>query len=215
MHRAFAVLALCTFAASARAEAWRSDVADGRVIVHVLKRGIFSGLAHDHHFEVTDWSARASIDEDRLEATSVEVALSARSLVDRQEALSEADRRKVNRQAAGPEVLDAAAHPTILFRSERFEVSPGRAPGRAAGTLHGTLSLRGVSRPARVELQAERDGERWRVRGSARVKQSDFGIRPFSGFGGTVGTKDELRIELAIALVPAAPRGVTHAPVKE
>ncbi len=34
------------------------------------------------------------------------------------------------------------------------------------------------------------------------MKQSDFGIKPFSGFGGTVRVKDEMSVEISLTLRP-------------
>jgi polyisoprenoid-binding protein YceI len=108
----------------------------------------------------------------------------------------------VNAQAAGPEVLDADHHPRVEFRSERFDVEPGGGPDHVRGALHGTLTMRGRSVPAVANVDAERGPGVWRIRGEARVKQSAFGIKPFSGFAGTVAVKDELKIEFALTLRP-------------
>lgn len=186
----------------AHAAGWEGLSADGRIVVHVLKKGLFSAFAHDHHFEVTEWRASAEIPEGSLAATSVDIVLSASSLRDRQERLSEADRRKVDAQAAGPQVLDAENHPRIEFRSRRLELEEGSDREHVRGTLHGTLAVRGRTVPADVRVDAERGPNEWRVRGSARVKQRDLGIEPFKGFGGTVGVKDELEIELRLTLHP-------------
>jgi polyisoprenoid-binding protein YceI len=180
--------------------------ADGRIVVNVFKKGLFSAFAHDHHFEVSDWRATAAAPEGDPSAASVDVVLSAGSLRDTQRALSDEDRRKVDTQAAGPNVLDAAHHPQIEFRSERIELTPSPAAGttHARGTIHGTLTLRGRSVPTDVRFEAEQASGAWRVRGTARVKQSDFGIKPFSGFGGTVRVKDEMSVDISLTLRPKA-----------
>lgn len=201
--RGLAAAALLIASAADRAETLEAAPGpDSRIVVHVYKKGLFSGFAHDHHFEVTEWRATASVPGSDAAAARVEVVLSARSLRDRQGKLSDADRKKVDGQAAGPEVLDAEHHPTVEFRSERIELEPESSPDRARGALHGTLTLRGKSGPATVSFEAERAGAGWRARGTSKVKQSAFGIEPFSGFGGTVGVKDELEIEISLALVP-------------
>ena len=125
----------------------------------------------------------------------MEVVLSADSLHDRQKALSDADRRKVDAQAA--EALDATDHPRVVFRSERLDINPGSVNDSVHGSLHGTLTVRGREVPLDVAVDAERSASAWHVRGKARLKQSELGIKPFSGFGGTVGVKDEIRQHLA------------------
>jgi polyisoprenoid-binding protein YceI len=200
--RGLAVVA-ALIAAGARAEPLvAAPGADGRIVVHVYKKGLFSGFAHDHHFEVTGWRLTADVPERGVAAASLEAVLDAGSLHDRQEKLSDQDRKKVDGQAAGPEVLDAEHHPRIEFRADRIDLEPGSGPDLVRGSLRGTLTLRGKSGPAVVAFEAERAGGGWRAKGTARVKQSAFGIRPFSGFGGTVGVKDELEIEIAVTLRP-------------
>lgn len=199
---ALAVAAAMMAGATAGAEELEATAGqESRVLVHVHRRGLFSAFAHDHRFEVTGWRATAHVPREAPEGTAVTVILDAASLRDREEGLSEADRRKVDAQAAGPEVLDAAHHPRIEFRADRLELAPGGGgAGRLRGVLHGTLALRGRSAPVDVAVEADRLLEGWRIRGRAKVRQSAFGIRPFSGFGGTVGVKDELEIELILAL---------------
>jgi hypothetical protein len=57
--------------------------------------------------------------------------------------------------------------------------------------------LHGQERLIAVEVTLEGD----RYRGSARLKQTDFGITPVTVAGGTVKVKDEVKIEFEIALV--------------
>ena len=196
--------AMAAAAPGAGAERLEAGPGDGRIVVNAYKAGLFSAFAHDHHFEVTDWKATAEIPESDPSGASVDVVLSASSLRDTQKSLSEGDRRKVDDQAAGPDVLDAAHHPRIEFRSERITLSsPAGAGAAARGTIHGRLSLRGRSVAVDVPFEATRASRTWQVRGSTRLKQSAVGIKPFSGFGGSVKVKDELTVEFAFTLRPA------------
>ncbi len=172
--------------------------------VHVGKRGLFAAFAHDHDFEVTSWRGTAEIPDGDPARARLELVLDASSLHDREGGLSASDRRKVDAQAAGPGVLDAAGHPEITFRSERIGLQGGGGRGAARGTIHGALTLRGRTRPVDASFEAERDGDAWHVRGSARFRQSDFGIEPFRGVGGTVGVKDEVEVTFAVTIQPGA-----------
>ena len=171
--------------------------------MEVYKAGVFSAFAHDHHFEVRDWRATGEVTGDDLRSASVSVSCAAASLHDTHPGLSEADRRKVDAQAAGPDVLDATRHPRIEFRSERIEPTAEPNGGKAArGTVRGLLTVRGQSVPIEVPFEVDRASGAWRIRGTAHVKQSQLGIRPFSGFGGTVKVKDELDVVFAFTLRP-------------
>ncbi len=180
--------------------------------IHVAKRGAFAMFAHDHDFEVTRWRGSAELPDGDPARASLELVLDAGSLHDREAKLSEADRRKVDAQAAGPDVLDAAHAPEITYRSERIAVAAASAAadGSVRGTIHGLLTVRGRTGPVDTSFEATRDGDGWAVRGSGRFKQSAFGIRPFSGFGGTVGVKDEVEVKFQLALRPAPVSGPTR-----
>ena len=178
--------------------------------VKVGKQGFLSVLAHDHDFEVTRWSGKAEIPEGDPSRASLELTVDAGSLRDRAPGMLTADRRVVDSKTAGPEVLDAARYPQITFRSERVDVdAPGEAEA-ARGTLHGTLSLHGREGPVEATFQARRLGGAWQVRGELRFRQSDFGIRPYVGFGGSIGVKDEVQVRFEVELRPAEPAGGGH-----
>jgi polyisoprenoid-binding protein YceI len=196
------LLVMLGAAGSAQAEpaTWTASTGNGRIVVHVYKRGLLSGLAHDHHFSATDWRATAVLDPAEPGLARVEVVVAAGSLRDQQAALSKQERDKVNGRTAGPETLDAARYPEIRFVADRLD-----------GDLIGTLSLHGVSRPLTVPVQATREGERWRVKGAARIKQSEFGIEPYSGFAGTVAVHDEVVIEFEL-LITSSPSSPTAPP---
>jgi polyisoprenoid-binding protein YceI len=186
---------------------WTADTARSRITIHVFKKGLLSGLAHDHHFVPGNWSATATFEGASPSAAHVEVIVAANSLRDQQPALSEKDREKVDRQAAGPEVLDARRYPEIRFVSKSVAVASGTsgAPdGGLRGTLTGTLSLHGQERPVSVPITATKDGKTWRARGTVNFNQSAFGIHPYSGFGGTIAVRDEVKLEYELVLTPAS-----------
>jgi polyisoprenoid-binding protein YceI len=196
-------------AGAARAEprGWEAVPGRSRLVVHVYKRGLLSGLAHDHHFHATHWSATARLEPSGEGPMRVEVVVRSASLADQQPALSAGDRAKVDRQAA--QTLGAEKFPEIRFTSDRLirRAAPGAAPDAPLeGELVGTLALHGRERPLTIPVHAERDGDGWRVRGAVRFKQTDYGVEPFSGFLGTIAVKDEVEVELDLVLAPATTR---------
>jgi polyisoprenoid-binding protein YceI len=89
--------------------------------------------------------------------------------------------------------------------AERLDLAP-TPPGQPGhgldGELAGTLSLHGQQRALVAPLHAVREGDGWRVTGSVRFKQSEFGIEPYSGFAGTVGVRDEVQVEYDLVMAP-------------
>ena len=185
---------------------YRPDPGASRIQVHVDKKGLLSGLAHDHHFAATAWRATARLDPASGAPGAIDVVVEAGSLRDQQPALSAGDREKVDRQAA--QSLEALHYPEVRFTGDgplrpAEGAAPAGADGALSGLLDGRLALHGRERPVAVPLRAEREGDGWRVRGTFSLRQSDFGIEPFSGFLGTISVHDEVRIELDLLLIPA------------
>jgi polyisoprenoid-binding protein YceI len=189
--------------AGAAAASWRAVVEKSQITLHVYKKGLLSGAAHDHHFVPATWRATASFDEAKPSDIRVELVIAADSLRDRQPELSSDDREKVNRQAAGKDVLDAAHHPEIRFTASGGLEPAAAAPTRVDGVLSGTLALHGRERTVPVRVVAKKAGGGWWAHGSAKFKQSDFGIEPYSGFLGTIAVKDEVQLDYELFLAPA------------
>jgi polyisoprenoid-binding protein YceI len=184
---------------------WSAVPGRSRITIHVYKKGFLSGMAHDHHFAAGSFRVTASLDGAAPPHARFEVTVAAGSLRDQQPDLSAEDRAKVDAQAAGADVLDAARFPEIRFAPEGSAGSVLRLEpdGSIDGELAGTLSLRGKQHPVAVQLNATREGEAWHARGSARFKQSDFGIEPYSGFLGAVAVHDEILVEYDLVLEQA------------
>jgi polyisoprenoid-binding protein YceI len=196
-------LAVAMMGEHVRASEWVAVPGAGRVVAHVYKKGLFSAFAHDHHLEAAEYRVSARISDEDLGSTTVVLVVAANSLRDRQPSLSEEDRHEVEARAAGPDMLDAQHHPRIEFRGDRFELAPGAGFEHVRGTLSGTLTVRGRSAPVAVAIDAEHGSkDEWRVRGNARLKQTAFGIKPFSGFAGTVAVKDDVDVEISLVLRP-------------
>ena len=188
--------------ASAAPGAWSAGPASSRLLVRVQKRGLLSGLAHDHEFLATDWRASAAFDPAGGAPARFEVVVRTGSLRDQQPALSAVDRAKVDEQAA--RTLEAARFPEVRFSADRLVLQPGaQGPeGRLEGALSGTLTLHGQERPLGVAVRAAREGAGWRATGTVRFRQRDFGVEPFSGFLGTIAVHDEVEVAFDLLLAP-------------
>jgi polyisoprenoid-binding protein YceI len=183
-------LALCAvslaWAAAAGAQQRAIDTEKSVMTVRVYKSGILSALGHDH--EIAAPIASGKVD---TAARTVEIHVKAAALKVRDPNVSDKDRAEIQSTMLGTEVLDAASHPEIVFRS----TTAGSA-GAGSWTLNGNLTLHGQTRPVTVEVK-EAGGH---YTGTARLKQTEFGITPVKVAGGTIKVKDEIQIEFDIQL---------------
>ena len=89
----------------------------------------------------------------------------------------------------GPKVLDSEK-----FREIRFHSTEVNRHSNNQWTVHGDLTVHGQTRPVQAEVERQNGG----YRGSAELRQKNFGITPVSVAGGSVKVKDEVRIEFEI-----------------
>lgn len=154
------------------------------VTLHVFKSGLFSGFAHDHI--VLAPIGGASIDPQGMKA---EVSFSTKDMKVTDPGVSDKDRAEIQSTMLGPKVLDAEKYPEVRFRSSHIaQASPGHY------NVTGTLELHGTSK----QLSFEVTGAPEHYHGATKLKQSDFGIKPISLFGGSVKVKDELELEFDV-----------------
>jgi polyisoprenoid-binding protein YceI len=167
---------------------------DGTLTVRTGRTGAASKAGHDLVIEVTSW--RATLDLDGGDP-AVALTADARSLEVREgsggmSGLDDDDKANIE-QTIDDEVLRGG---TIEFRSRRVE--PGA--GGDALRVEGDLDLLGTRRPVAFDLAAAGDG---RLTGRATLKQTDWGMKPYSALFGTLKVADE--VEVAIdARLPAA-----------
>lgn len=108
-----------------------------------------------------------------------------------------ADQQKSSSNMLGSDVLYVQKFPRATFDIKSFEPAEGQATG-APGMyqLGGTFTLHGVSRPLaiRAKLEPTTDPAVTRLRGSFAIKQTQYGITPYSALGGLVSIEDKLDI---------------------
>jgi hypothetical protein len=173
--------------AVARGEKRAVDVAHSVLKIRVFKSGFFSAFGHDH--EIVAPISQGVVETS--ESAGVEVRVDARQLRVLDPDLPADKRNQVQKTMEGPEVLDNGRFPEIRFRSSSVEKK-----GRDGWTVNGDLTLHGQTHPVAVEVTLQ-DGH---YRGSAKLKQRDFGITPVSVAGGTVKVKDEVKITFDLVL---------------
>ena len=187
--RIFSILLPCLLScAVALAQLRQIDAAHSTIKVHVSKAGVLSAFGHDH--EIAAPIASGAVD---ATVKRVELRISTASMKVLDPGTSDKDRAEIQRTMLGPEVLDVNQYREIVFRSNAADQQ-----GEGKWRVTGDLTLHGQSRPVVVEVR-EQGGN---YAGTARIKQSDFAIKPVKVAGGTVRVKDEVQIEFDIRLMP-------------
>ena len=106
--------------------------------------------------------------------------------------VSESARRGTRENMLGAEVLDAAVHPLIRIESVAL-TGPPWAP-----TVTARVTLRGTTRDLSFPAAVVRQGDGLVVIASFPIRQSDFGIQPFSALNGGLRVRDALDARLRV-----------------
>jgi polyisoprenoid-binding protein YceI len=151
--------------------------------VRTKKGGAAAKAAHDLVIEVTSWHGTLELDpERRISLTADARSLRVREGVGGMMALGDDDKAGIE-QTIDEEVLKGSA---ISFNSREVQASPDG--GRL--NVSGDLELAGAVHPISFELAV--DGGR--LTGTATVKQTDWGMKPYSALFGTLKVLDEVQV---------------------
>jgi hypothetical protein len=158
----------------------------------VFRGGSAARLGHNHVLRAADlrvdWPAAGPVLSFRLDALDIDPPALRSGLGPAFAAeLDGTDRSGTRTNLL--KALDAAAHPGVVVRTLQ---QVGEGPRRA---VEAEITLHGVTR--RQWLVVSVEGRR--ARGEAVIRQSDFGIAPFTVLGGLLAVRDELVVQFELA----------------
>lgn len=84
--------------------------------------------------------------------------------------------------------LGVKRYPQIRFTVETID------PTEDGYRLTGTLQIRGTSRQHAIDLRTEDLGDSWRMSTESTVRQSDYGVKPYSMLLGSMQVTDEVAV---------------------
>jgi len=147
---------------------------------------------HDLTIEATRWSADLVVAQDQT-PESLKVTIDLEALAVREgtgglKPLTDRDRREIGVTAR--KVLSTNRFREATFEATEFRPSQGNGGG---GLIRGTLSLGGASGPLDLHVSSTGPG---RYLATTTVRQTSFGIRPYSGFLGALKVRDTVDVEV-------------------
>jgi polyisoprenoid-binding protein YceI len=158
---------------------------DGILSVRTSRTGAVAKVGHDLLLHVTEWSATLDLDAPSLSLDADATSLRVREGTGGMKPLDEDDLSNIE-TTIDDEVL---LRRDINFRSTRVERTDGSL------NVEGELTLVGTTRPIAFDLAV---GDR--VTGVAVVKQTEWGMKPYTALFGALKVADEVRVEIDAAL---------------
>jgi polyisoprenoid-binding protein YceI len=162
---------------------------NAKLVVNTGRGGAAAKAGHDLVIEVTKWSGTLELAEDPSDG-SVTLSADGGSLRVLEgnggiQALGDDDKESIT-ETIDDEILKSTK---IEFRSTAVDADPDGGQLRVSGELE----LKGTKRPLEFELALTQDGH---LTGVAIVKQSDWGIKPYSTLFGTLKVTDEVKVTI-------------------
>jgi hypothetical protein len=176
---------------------FRVDPAVSLVVIEVRRSGSLARLGHDHvvasrHVAgyVEPGEGRADLYVPLVQLTVDESPLREEAGFDTQPAESDIAGTRANMLE---KVLEAEKFPFALIRVS--------GAGKGSGDISLALTLHGQTRTLHAPAQIEADEKRVSVSGKLSFNQTDFGITPFSLFGGAIAVRDAVDLRFRVEAV--------------
>jgi polyisoprenoid-binding protein YceI len=176
---------------------YRLVPAQSTFTVQAFAEGFLSAFGHDPVLAIKDFSGEVQFVPGSFEAASVKMTVKADSIVLSTE-VKEKDRIEME-QTMREQVLEIAKYPEIVFASSNISVTK-LAEGRYRARVIGDLTFHGATQKNLwITPEVTVSGESLSAKGVFSLKQTDFGIKPFSAAAGTIKLKNELKFSFDIA----------------
>ncbi|HEU0173113.1 MAG TPA: YceI family protein [Blastocatellia bacterium] len=172
------------------------DLSQSRVIATLTQEGFIARRYPTHRVEVKNFGGKIEVSERDETQIAVEVEAETKSLTNVDEGMTDFERREFH-NVLNNLVLESDKFPKINFVSA--SVSDARKSGETRTfTLNGDLTMRDATKRVSFPVAVTIAKDRLRATGEAALKQSDFGIKPYSGKLGLIKIGDDVKIEFEI-----------------
>ena len=176
----------------AGAQTFTLDPSTGSLRAQLSRDGPLAALGHDHEIVSSSFTGRIELSS---ASATLSMTVDARALrVD--DPVPESDRAQIEKTMRGPKGLDVERFPTMSLASDSIEPVPEE---QDVWHLIGRFSMHGSTQTieAPVTMQTGPDGGRW-FSGYVRLRQSDFGIKPYSAFAGAIRVRDDVVVSFSL-----------------
>jgi len=174
-------------------------VPSSRLVVRTGKAGLLGFAGHEHLIQARELSGHIVYFPNQPASSSVTVSIATPRL----EVLTPPDTAEIRKVTAAMrvDVLDVAHYPEITLTSQSVE-----AVGDTL-RVRGALTMKGQTRTVPLVVRVRIEPDTLRATATFKVRQSDYGIRPYRGGpGGTVRVADAVTFEIDAVALRRPPR---------
>jgi polyisoprenoid-binding protein YceI len=172
------------------------DLASSRILVQLTQEGFLAKLRPRNEVAVKSFNGKIQVAQSDESDIAVVLESEVNSMTNVDKDMSEFERREFHNVLHNV-VLESEKFPTIKFASISVTDVQGSDEGRTF-TLNGDLTIREVTRRVAVPVNVTIKDQELRATGEGRIKQSEFGIKPYTGGLGAIKIADEVKINFVI-----------------
>ncbi|WP_310766647.1 YceI family protein [Mycobacterium sp. Z3061] len=168
---------------------WTFDAADGELILHTGVAGRAARMGHRLTIAMTRWQASVNWVGGQPDTANLVVEVDSFEVLSGEggvKGLSGPEKTLVRSNAL--KSLSANKFPEIRFDADAIDKTP------EGYRLNGTLQIRGKQREHVVDLHTEELDDSWRLSLQSTVRQSDFGVKPYSLLMGSLQVADDVTV---------------------
>jgi polyisoprenoid-binding protein YceI len=166
------------------------DPGASRFTVQAFATGLLSSFGHNPTIGIRDFDGEIECDPGTYQNARLRLSLRTRSM-DVLDEMKRDDREKLEQEMYG-KVLEADRFLTATFESKEITIQK-LGDDLFMAHVKGELQFHGTSHDHNFDARVTRMGTILRISGQFPLKQSDYGIKPFSFAGGALKLKDELK----------------------
>ncbi len=179
-----------------KTRAYTIDLSQSQVLVILTQEGLMARRYPNHRVEVRNFSGKIEVSLKDESQAAVEIEAESKSLTNVDQNMSEFERKEFH-GILNNTVVESDKFPKIKF------VSAAASDAKKSGanlsfTLSGDLTLHGVTKQVSFPVNVTMTKEQLRATGEGKLKQSDFGMKPYSGGLGMIKIGDEVKVNFVI-----------------
>lgn len=168
--------------------------ADSRFALTVEKTGLYRGKKHLFVFE--KYQGSLQFDSAKPTEAKIQLSIDSTSAVCKDDWVSSGDLKKVI-ETTFEDMLAVKRYPSMMFTSSAI-----KDLGGGMFEVQGTLTIRDTPKPVVVSVQLNASNlTKLRLDGTAKIKLTDYKLKPPSVILGAIGTKDEMTLNFTISAV--------------
>ena len=171
------------------------DPGGSRFTVQAFATGLLSAFGHNPTIGMRDYDGEIQFVPDTYDKAVVRLTVRTNAM----EVMDEmkGDDRKKLEQTMNEQVLEPDRYPAATFESKQVTIQNLGGDLLSAHVV-GDLAFHGVTQSLPLDAGITNMGTMMRISGDFTLRQSDYGIKPFSFAGGALKLKDELKFHFEL-----------------